>query len=180
VAFDFDIRDTWTICVYEARRNRESDKASLHCIAHKRKIECDISNARQWAEGVGFVGVSYAMNNETIVPDMYAQELGSMFNLKANARSYDVKRYRSMVAVPITVGDAAVPWGIAVATTDKARHFSTASSDGVATAEPIRAIAAMSALAVKAVEMRTGSKVGLARLPGSVEDGAVNGSGCPA
>lgn len=152
VAFDFKIEDTWTICVYIAEWNRDS-KRTLRCIAHKRKIECDIRQARAWPEGVGFVGFSYSMGNENIIPDMYAPELGNVFNLKDNSRPYDLKRYRSMVAVPIMVGDAKTPWGIAVVTSDRAHHFRTEAPDGVSTAEPIRAIAAMSALAVKAVEM---------------------------
>lgn len=57
-----------------------------------------------------------------------------------------------MVVVPITVGKSNKPWGVAVVTSDRARHFSSEPSYGVANAEPIRAIAAMAALAVKAAD----------------------------
>jgi len=152
-AFDFKIEDTWTICIYVAESNAESGKVFLRCVAHERKIRCEISEARQWQEGVGVAGVSYSMGNEIIIPDLSAPDLGTVFNLKSNTRDHDAGRYRSMVAVPISVGTDKIPWGIAIVTTDKPNHFSTERSDGVATAEPIRAIAAMSALAVKAFRM---------------------------
>jgi hypothetical protein len=44
-----------------------------------------------------------------------------------------------------------MPWGVAVATTDQPHHFNVDPADGVSTSEPIRAIAAMAALAVKAL-----------------------------
>jgi hypothetical protein len=56
-----------------------------------------------------------------------------------------------MVAVPIIVGDKKIPWGVAAATSNRAYHFNIYPVDGVATAEPARAIAAMAALTVKAV-----------------------------
>jgi hypothetical protein len=43
---------------------------------------------------------------------------------------------------------------VAVVTTDRPNHFSAEPSYGVATAEPIRAIAAMTALAVAAEGLR--------------------------
>jgi hypothetical protein len=153
VAFDFDIEDTWTICVYRAER-RESNKAMLRCIAHARKISCDIADARAWPEGVGITGVAYSMGNEVVIPDTSAPELGTIFTLKTNTREHDRERYRSMVAVPIAIGAKSSPWGVAVVTTDRPHHFSTEPADGVPHAEPIRAIAAMAALAVKAVETR--------------------------
>jgi hypothetical protein len=166
VAFDFKLEDTWTICVYFAEKDTDG-RVILRCAAHKRKIDCTIGEARTWREGVGFVGVSYSMGNENIIPDMYASDLGNVFNLKENSRIYDVERYRSMVAVPIIVGSVSSPWGIAVVTSDRARHFHREPSDGVSTAEPIRAIAAMAALAVKAVEMGTALNGHLALAPKS-------------
>lgn len=152
VAFDFGIEETWTICVFMAQPTPESDKINLRCIAHARKIECAIDEARVWAEGVGVAGVSYSMGNEIIIPDMTATELGTVFSLATNERSYDIERYRSMVAIPIRVGSNTTPWGVAVVTTDRPGHFSVEASDGVPTSEPIRAIAAMAALAVRAAE----------------------------
>jgi hypothetical protein len=152
VAFDFSIEDTWTICVFMAMPQKESDKVILKCIAQARKIECGIEVARQWPEGVGVAGVAYSMGNDITIPDVLAPELGTVFNLGSNVRDYDNKRYRSMVAVPIRPGDRKIPWGVAVVTTDKAKHFNLHPSDGVSTSEPIRAIAAMAALAVQAVE----------------------------
>jgi hypothetical protein len=140
-----------------ARSQKESDKALLECIAHARKIQCDLSNARAWPEGVGVAGVAFSMKNEITIPDMNAAELGTVFKLNAEARTYDYARYRSMVAVPIRVGSDDIPWGVAVVTSDKPHHFNVEPSDGVPTSEPIRAIAAMAALAVKSLGTSEGS-----------------------
>lgn len=150
VAFGFDIKDTWTICVFMAQPAPESGKVLLRCVAHLRKIPCDISEARAWPEGVGVAGIAYSTNNEIIIQDMSSADIGTVFELGSNARLYDRDRYASMVAAPITVGSDPRPWGVAVVTSDRQNHFVRGPSYGVATAEPIRAIAAMSALAVKA------------------------------
>jgi hypothetical protein len=155
IALNFSIKDTWTICVFAAHKLDESDKTVLKCIAQVRKIECSIAEARVWPEGVGVAGVAYSTGNEIIIPDMAALELGTVFNLKTNTRDYDADRYRSMVAIPITVAMKKIPWGVAVVTADRPLHFSPEKSDGVSTVEPVRAIAAMAALAVKALEKKT-------------------------
>ena len=153
VAFDFDIQDTWTVCVFKAVPEKaESDKIILECVAHIRKIPCEIGRARKWREGEGVAGVSYSMGNDIIVPDMAARELGSIFNLKGNTREYDLTRYRSMVAIPIRIGQTKIPWGITVVTSNQPSHFTLRPVDGVSTTEPARAIAAMAALAVRATE----------------------------
>jgi hypothetical protein len=148
VAFDFGIEDTWTICVFQAKKAQESDMATLHCIAHARKIQCELTDARTWQEGVGFAGVSYSMSNEIIIPDMLEQ--GTIFKI-GNPRPYDSDRYRSMVIVPIIVGPSKIRWGVAVVTSNRSYHFNNDPADGVRTSEPIRAIAAMTALAVQAM-----------------------------
>ena len=125
----------------------------FRCIAHLRKIPCELSATRAWPEGVGVAGIAYSMNKEIIIKDMSSPETMAMFDLKQMNRDYDKARYASMVAVPITVGTNSTPWGVAVATSDQAGHFSTDQSYGPPTTEPVRAIAAMSALAVKAVEV---------------------------
>ena len=151
-AFDFDIKDLWTICVFMAQREKESDKVVLRCVAHLRKIPCDLSATRAWPEGVGVAGIAYSMNKEIIIKDMTSPDTVALFDLRNMGRDYDKARYASMVAVPITVGTNPKPWGVAVATSDQNSHFSPEQSYGVATVEPVRAIAAMTALAVKAVQ----------------------------
>jgi hypothetical protein len=66
VAFDFEIGDTWTICIYEAQLDQESGKIILRCIAHDRSIQCELAEARTWQEGIGVAGVAYAKANEII------------------------------------------------------------------------------------------------------------------
>lgn len=151
-AFDFAVKDLWTICVFMAQPEKESDKMVLRCIAHLRKIPCDLSATRAWPEGVGVAGIAYSMNKEIVIKNMTSPETVTVFDLRNMGRDYDKARYASMVAVPITVGTSPRPWGVAVATSDQNSHFSPEESYGVATTEPVRAIAAMTALAVKAVE----------------------------
>jgi hypothetical protein len=114
VAFDFAVGDTWTICIYEAQTSAESGKVILRCVAHDRTIQCRLEEARVWQEGNGVVGVAYSNAREIIIPDMYAPELGTTFDLKENARAHDRARYHSMVAVPIMVGSDRIPWGVAI------------------------------------------------------------------
>ncbi|HWM48666.1 MAG TPA: hypothetical protein VNR11_17315 [Xanthobacteraceae bacterium] len=151
-AFDFGIKDIWTVCVFMAQTEADSGKMILRCVAHLRKIPCELSEAREWPQGVGVAGIAYSMNHEIIIKDMSSPDAVAMFNLGTMARDYDKERYASMVAVPITVGTSPRPWGVAIATCDRPNHFSPEPSYGVATTEPVRAIAAMAALAVKASE----------------------------
>jgi hypothetical protein len=159
VAFGFDIKDTWTICIYEACRDAESGKMVLKCIAHDRTVRCSIAEARVWPEGIGVAGIAYSTASEKIIPDMSDPALGTAFQLKTNVRDYDLQRYRSIIAVPIMVGSNKIPWGVAVATSDRPHHFYIEPADGVPTSEPIRAIAAMAALAVKALAKRPSSAI---------------------
>lgn len=151
VAFDFDIRDTWTICVYRAEQD-DTGATELRCVGHERSIRCDASKARRWREGVGVAGLCYSTGNEVIVPDMAIPEIAAMFNLSPSmTRDYDAGRYRSIAAIPIRPDVNKRPWGVAIVTSDQPSHFSLEPSDGLATAQPIRAIAEMVALAVTAL-----------------------------
>jgi hypothetical protein len=185
VAFDFDIQDTWTIAVFMAEQPSESDKVILRCVAHSRKINCDIKKARTWEAGVGIGGIAYSTGNENIIPDMSAPELGTVFNLGTHARDYDAERYRSIAAIPIRIGANPIPWGIAVATSDQKGHFSAGASDGVSTTEPIRAIAAMAALAVMATKVRDQNAVAAtqqkspALAPNAGDGNGTNSAGSP-
>lgn len=149
-AFGFEIKDIWTICIFMAQPAQESGKTQLRCVAHLRKIPCEIDRARVWPEGVGVAGIAYSTSQEIIIENMAAPENDAIFRRGTYTRDYDALRYVSMVAAPITVGADPKPWGVAVVTSDRINHFTRGSSYGIATAEPIRAIAAMTALAVKA------------------------------
>lgn len=170
VAFDFEIEDTYTICIYKAHKTEESGKAMLRCVADARKIACNRAVAREWPEGVGITGICYSMGNEIIIPDMTAPELGTVFKVKSKARDHDVERYRSMAAIPISGRDGASIWGVAIASSDRPGHFD-GMADGVSTVEPIRAIAALSSLAVKALEGREPKPAALATKALAGKDG---------
>jgi hypothetical protein len=151
IAMNFDISDEWTICVYKAEQ-RVGAPDQLRCIAHNRAINCDLSTARMWSEGVGVAGISYANRREVIVPDLRADNLGNLFNVDQNQRSYDENRYRSFAVVPISLEPSAKPWGVVVATSSKPGHFSPHSEPGLKTAEAVRNLAGMIALAISGCE----------------------------
>lgn len=147
VALGFAQADQWTICVYRAVPNH-GGRDKLVCTAHNRAIMCDIAEARVWEEGVGVAGISFANRQEVIVPNMHAAGLGSVFNIAAGARGYDAERYRSMAVVPVKVDGQQKPWGVVIATNDRFDHFTLDKDVGLQTAEAVRAVAGMVALAV--------------------------------
>lgn len=151
ISINFDISDEWTICVYKAeyKTNAPDD---LKCIAHNRAIDCELDKARTWAEGVGVAGICYANRREVIVPDLRADNLGNLFNVDANQRTYDETRYRSFAVVPILLDTNSKPWGVVVATSSKPGHFSPHSEPGLNTAEAVRILAGMIALAIVGCE----------------------------
>jgi hypothetical protein len=158
IAMDFAQSDQWTIGIYRAVPcTAEENRAWLECIAHKRAIECNPSEARRWKEGTGIMGVSYANGDEIIVPDLQADGMSAVFGTSANEpRAYDNERYRSMVAVPIKVHGMSKPWGVVTATNDRVGHFTPNDDTGVRPDEGARALAGMVALAI-AVMRKNGS-----------------------
>ncbi len=149
IAMNFQQSDQWTICIYKAE-SRPNERTLLKCLAQERAIKCELNEARIWEEGVGVAGICYANKVELIVPDLQANEIGSMFNVGDRQRQHDRSRYRSIVAVPILVDSLNHPWGVVVATSDTPGHFTTEGGPGLKTSEAARALASMVALAVAA------------------------------
>ncbi len=149
ISMGFKQEHQWTLGIYKAVPDERPDRACLKCIAQKRAIECDISEARVWKEGTGITGSSYANGDEIIVPNLQIEGLKAVFGTSANTtRDYDNERYRSMIAVPVKVDGIERPWGIVTATNDVIGHFSAETVPGVGNEEGARALAAMVALAV--------------------------------
>ncbi len=150
IAMDFAQYDQWTIGIYKAVPSEtEAHRAVLKCVAHKRAIECDPTEARVWKEGTGIMGVAYSNGDEIIVPDLQADGMKAVFGTSANEqREYDMDRYRSMVAVPVKVEGLEKPWGVVTATTDRVGHFSPNAEPGVRPDEGARTLAGMIALAI--------------------------------
>jgi hypothetical protein len=154
IAIAFAQADRWTLGVYKAVPSKMANKAELKCIAQKRAIECNIDESRVWPEGVGIAGIAYLNAREIVLPDLQAEGMRAIFGPKGHTREYDAERYVSMVAVPIKVVGQDRPWGVVVATSDRAGHFSAESSPGLKTDEPVRTLAAFIALAVAMGEAR--------------------------
>lgn len=153
IAMAFEQADLWTIGIYRAiPSSEEENRAILKCVAHKRAIECEVTEARTWKEGTGIMGVAYANNDEIIVSDLQTDGVKAVFGTSANVpRAYDQERYRSMVAVPIKVHGMEKPWGVVTATSDRVSHFSYDGPTGVRTDEGARVLANMVALAIAVV-----------------------------
>lgn len=165
VSFGFASEDTWTICIYKAEL--EAGQVMLRCVAHDRTIMCDMDTARRWPAGVGAAGVAYAQDDEVIVPDLLAPELGSIFSLGDRARDHDYARYRSIAAVPVDVGENCAPWGVVVVTSDRPGHFDPGDTDRLTTSEPARALAGMAALAIQGAMSASQSRVSGAEVGGT-------------
>lgn len=149
LSLGFQMHHFWTICVYRAEVDEPADEPYLRCIAHDRQISCDLKEARRWPKGVGIGGISFAKNDEVVVPDLLDPAIGTAFRLeKAMMKDEDRTRYRSLFAVPVSVGADPKPWGVVLATSDEENHFGTGYYKGVAPEESVRALAGIVALAV--------------------------------
>lgn len=153
IALGFQIDNTWTIVVFKSVLDKSDGYRYLQCIAHDRSIECDISKARRWREGIGVGGIALARNDEVVAPDILEPSAVSLFSLNGDAvREEDRKRYRSMFAVPVQVGSDNVPWGVVLASCNEPGHFPSSDMDmedsSLTSKEGVRALAGMVALAV--------------------------------
>jgi hypothetical protein len=149
IAFGFEIDAHWTIGIYIAERGSD-DRDQLRLVAHERSLDCEIKDARIWPIGVGVGGIAYAKSAEVIVPDLLDPAMGSAFSLDSLKKKGDEERYRSLAAVPIRPCPTnSVPWGVAIATSDRPGHFNVDTQPGVQPAEALRALAGMVALIVR-------------------------------
>jgi hypothetical protein len=145
IAMRFDYSDHTTICIYRADRQTGA-RDILRLVAHSRTLECTLEEARSWPVGVGVAGIAYAKEDEVIIPDMSASDLGTVLDL-GRSKPEDEDLYRSMVAVPVLVGPQQECWGVVLASSDQENHFPLDDVEGDA-AEGVRALAAMLAAGI--------------------------------
>lgn len=151
LAHGFGMNDFYTLCVYQ-RVIATDGKAELVCKAHIRAIDCDLSKARVWKEGIGAAGCSLARREEIIVPNLRAAMLGSLYSLPEK-KSGDDSHYGSIVAEPITCDANGEPWGVLVATSSVVGHFSL---EDRSYADVTQSLAGMISLGVKLVRSKNG------------------------
>lgn len=144
LAHGFEMSDYYTICVYERVVNPATSKAELHCRAHIRAIDCALTDARVWKEGIGAPGVALARRAEVIVSDLLSPDVASLYG-PPEKKQNDDERYRSVVAEPIIL-DGGEPWGVLVSSSSKKDHFSPQARSYVDVTE---SLAGMIALAIK-------------------------------
>lgn len=149
IALGVKTEDYWTICVYRTETSAKYDRPYLKCFAHQRSVDCELEHAREWPLGSGIGGVALAQNREMFVPDTLSSEVGSAYELvRGQKKPEDDEKYRSMVAVPISVGEESLPWGIIIVTSSAPRHFGSTAMIGLPPEEAVRAFAGIVALAV--------------------------------
>ncbi|MDB5476621.1 MAG: hypothetical protein JWP49_2132 [Phenylobacterium sp.] len=172
VGMGLEITDNYTICVYRAEK--VNSQTILRLIAHKRALDCDVSQARTWAEGVGAAGMAYARGRELVLPDMLDPALSTLRDRKppkledaADALDEEADPYMSIVAVPIAVGTENKKWGVVVVTSDVRNHFTIEPEPGVRTSEGARALAGMVALALSPNHSPAGAQYGETESPES-------------
>lgn len=152
-ALGFSVGAFWTFGIYKAEKDQATGRTELRLVSTRRTENCDTAKARTWAESVGVCGLCYARKREVIVPDLTAPELGTIQDLDGSGKPTDADRYKSVVGVPIIVGQSQTPWGVVMATSNRAKHFEVA-EPGVQAAEGARAVAAMIALALAVLPVR--------------------------
>lgn len=150
LAFDFEVGEHWTLGVYKAEPDPDCCEL-LHCVATVRSTKSsDPKSARRWPTGVGFAGIVHARGSELMLADLADKALGNLDELPSNlVRESDRSHYRSVAAVPVLVRN--IGWGVAVATSDRPGRFDVEDEAGVRSAEAVRALAGMVALAVTQV-----------------------------
>lgn len=85
IAMDFEQSELWTVGIYKAFPDADHPGKIVLCpIAHRRAINCDLSQARKWREGTGIMGVCYSSGDEIIVPDLQADGTRSVFGTSSN------------------------------------------------------------------------------------------------
>jgi hypothetical protein len=164
IALGFEMAQTWTIVVYRRELNTDDGYHYLKCVAHDRSIQCDIAKARQWREGIGVGGMALSRRDEIVAPDILQPSAVSLFSLNGESfREEDHLRYRSMFAVPIQVGNDAIPWGVVLVSCNQADHFRSIEDDLVRESmvsykEATRALAGIAALAVAMCRARASAE----------------------
>lgn len=151
LAHGFDMNDFHTICVYQ-RVDSSDGGNELVCKAHIRAIDCELAMARTWKAGVGAAGAALARREEVLVPDLKAPQLGSLYGIPEK-KTDDEVRYRSIVAEPIALNGKNELWGVLVATSSRAGHFSM---EDRSYADVAQSLAGMISLAVKLVRAKHG------------------------
>jgi hypothetical protein len=148
IALDFQLDEHWTIAVYRAEKDEARDQRFLRCISTERSLPCDISKARTWDEGSMPAGACLASKNERVVADAAGEDMDSVLDAGAAAKRDDRTIYRSMFCAPVLVHGRERAWGVVMATSSRPRHFDGIGEEGVRTAEAVRLLADMIALAI--------------------------------
>jgi hypothetical protein len=105
-------------------------------------------DARSWERNQGFVGSAWAGARDIIIADGQDPSVNDEYPVpEALIRPYDGKRYRSMAAIPVRVGDPEVIWGVVAASTNCPSRFRRdPGNKQVQAVDTVRAIARMNAL----------------------------------
>ncbi|WP_174020684.1 hypothetical protein G6L89_010305 [Agrobacterium fabrum] len=147
-AMEFQTSDRWTVCIYKSQASSDGSR-ELKIVAHIRAIECDMSEARVWPEGVGFSGIALSTGEEIIVGNLNEPTISQIYGAGVpGSKINDATTYMSGIACPIFVGNDKKPWGVATATNSRVDHFIDVDENGVQNGEAVRAIANMAAMIV--------------------------------
>lgn len=146
LACGFAAEDHHTMTIYKARScgRRSPHSKELYPVATDRSIECPLELARAFPAGMGATGIAYSNNTEVFNED--ASKASAVDLPPDLKKDTDVSVHASMVAVPIRLRGQVSPWGVVTLSSSARGHFDRA-EQGLQTAEPARAIAAMMALA---------------------------------
>jgi hypothetical protein len=155
---DFDASELWTIAIFRANGEKPRDAERLVCVANLRADRTEQAGEhRTWGRGEGVAGHAFMTARELIVHDLQDTERYSWLHVPDEKKS-DKDRYRSLAAVPISVGSQQDPWGVVVATSDVESRFDLDGYEvGAGRLEPLRLLAGIVAVAVAASNSQNGA-----------------------
>jgi hypothetical protein len=142
--------DKMTISVYKVVEGTSLGGPRLEILSNRKpnKAEEQDYTSRSWKKGEGYSGQAWLLANEVVVPDtmdlpssLYTNQLGEQANGDPEA---ELKRYRSVVSVPIFFGPSKKVWGVVSVTTNQPNKFSTHSVDDDVSAQNVETVRILS------------------------------------
>ncbi|WP_443750746.1 GAF domain-containing protein [Asticcacaulis solisilvae] len=131
----------WTLSVYRHVEAANGQSEGLVYIAGDRtERQGEAANHRVWGMGEGVAGHCLRIGRELIVENANDPDQVSWLHIpEALHRDHDPNKYRSFAALPIVISGRPVPWGVIVATSDRANCFATdGTGRGSVEIEPLR------------------------------------------
>jgi hypothetical protein len=142
--------DKMTISVYRVNEGSSPEGSRLDILSNRKPNKAEEQDyvSRSWKKGEGYSGLAWLSANEVVVPDTMALPISLHTNNLGHQAGGDpeaeLRRYRSVVSVPIFVGPSDEVWGVVSVTTNQPNKFSTHSVDDDVAAQNVETVRILS------------------------------------